>query len=72
MSDVLGTEELLAEPLRERRAQRLAAMTSKQFMQPLDIARPQPRTPVGEFGELIKGRPAEFEQMLALQVALGV
>src|SRR6516225_10717246 len=71
MSDVLGAKQLFGEPLREGGAQRLSAIACEQLVQPLDVAQPQPRAPVGELGEVLERRSAKLEQVLALQVALG-
>ena len=71
MGDVLGAKQLLAESLSEGGAQRFGAVTGQQFVQALDIPYPQPWAPISEFGEVVQRRSAQFEQMLALQVALG-
>ena len=67
--DVLGADGLLGEAALEGAAQRRIAVRLQQRVQPLDIANPDLRAPMGELGEIGQGGGAEIEQMLPLQIA---
>ena len=62
---------LLGEAAREGRAQRRRRRDARAGRAAARRRASTARAAMGELGEVLQGRPAELEQMLALQVALG-
>lgn len=71
MRDVFRADRLLGQPSDEGAAHRGVAIGGQQRVQPVDIANPNPRAPMGQLGEVFQGRPDQGKQVLALQVAFG-
>ena len=69
-ADVLNTDRACGHGRGECRAQQFWPIVLEQFEQLLDFLDPGAGTPVSDLGQVLQGRLADLEQLLALEVAL--
>jgi hypothetical protein len=65
-----GTEYLLFDSFLHRSAENFGIVTLQHVVQPIHIVEPLPGPPMNDLGKVVKSRLSQFQELLALQIAL--